>query len=174
MITAGVQDRHRLWRTTNAFAALLIGGLCWQPSAWALDLSVSGSWTEIIDSNDLQSGAGSDLTSETTSLSNQTDASISSTTGSSDLWEVEVNRSDTNWDSGVQLWVRRTSDGTGSGSISGGASFTEVTAVDSAFFSGGGDRSGVEIELRITGLAVDVPVDTYITSVTYTVIDTAD
>ena len=157
----------------RAAIALLVG-LLWQPAAQAIDLSVSGSWTEPIDNNDLQSGAGSDLVATMTSLSNETAITITNTTGSSDLWKVEVHRLDTNWDSNVRLYVRRTSDGTGSGSISGGTSFVEVTTVDGVFFTGGGNRSSIDVEMKITGLSVGVSVDTYITSVTHTVIDLAD
>jgi len=142
-----------------------------QPS-WSIDITTTGSWSEYIDVDDLQSGAGSDLTDTYTSAVDEVTLDIDNTTGSSDSWRVDVSRADTDWPTGVRLYVQRTSAGTGSGSISGGGTYSEVTSSDTTFFSGAGDRTGIDIQLRITGMSLSVSPDTYLTTVTYSVVDT--
>jgi hypothetical protein len=84
---------------------------------------------------------------------------------------VDVKKSDTNWHANFQLYVRRTSDGSGSGSISGGTSYQEITDTDQSFFNGTLDRSNITGQLELTGVTVQIPVDTYTTTVYYTVVE---
>jgi len=46
-----------------------------------------------------------------------------------------------------------------------------VTASDSAFYSGAGDRSGVKVQLKISGVSLAVSPDNYSTSIVFTVVD---
>lgn len=131
------------------------------------DLTVTGSWTEMIDSLDLQAGAGSDLIDTYESASNTVAIDIIAPTN----WRVDVKKSDTNWHANFQLYVRRTSDGSGSGSISGGTSYQEITDTDQSFFNGTLDRSNITGQLKLTGVSVQIPVDTYTTTVYYTVVE---
>jgi hypothetical protein len=140
-------------------------------SAAALDLTTTGSWSRTITAADLRSGAGSDLYDTQESSTDEVTLDISSATGAGDQWRVDVHRLDATWPSGVHLWVRRTGDGSGSGSISGGASYHEITTSDSEFFSGFGDRSDINLQFRITGMSLSVPPDAYSSSVSYTVVD---
>ena len=135
------------------------------------DITVTGSWFLTIDASDLQSGAGSDLVDTYTSTSNAVQVDITGTAGSTDSWRVDVRKSDSNWHSDFRLRVRRTSDGTGSGSISGGDSFITVTNSDKVFFSGSGDRTGIDVQLRLRYVSIQIPPDTYTTTVHYTVVD---
>lgn len=139
--------------------------------AFALDLLVSGAWSPSVGPADLQSGAGTDLVASRTSNPDQILVDVASTAGPADAWEVQLRRSTVAWPAGVRLWARRSSDGAGPGSVSGGATWREVTALDGALFQGQGDRTGIGIELELTGLAVGVAPDTYATSITYTVVD---
>ena len=134
----------------------------------AITITVQGSWSKTIGSADLIAGAGSDLTSTYESSSNQGVITIGSTAGS---WRVDVKKLDTVWDSDLHLHVRRTSDGTGPGSISGGTSYVEITGVDTTLFSGDDDRSDVDQQLRISGVSVSLGVSNFSTTITYTVVD---
>ncbi len=159
-------------RMTVSTACLV--SLWFAPQALAvLSIATTGSWSKSVDANDLVAGAGTDLVSTQTSSSNQGSIDVSGTTGDSDNWRIDVKRVDTTWDSDFTIYVRRTGDGTGSGSISGGTTFQEVTTTDATFFSGSGDRSGINVEFKIEGFSVGtIPVDTYDTAITYTIVDT--
>lgn len=137
-------------------------GIC-----WAVSITVTGSWAETIDALDLQAGAGSDLIDTYESASNTVAIDIIAPTN----WRVDVKKSDTNWPANFQLYVRRTSDGSGSGSISGGTSYQEITDTDQSFFNGTLDRSNITGQLKLTGVSVQIPVDTYTTTVYYTVVE---
>ena len=137
----------------------------------AIDISAVGGWTETIDENDLQFGAGSNLISTYESVADASTASISNCTGDTDNWSVDVRRSDSNWQGDYVLYARRTSDGTGTGSISGGLSYIEVTTADVEFFSGAGDRDNVDLQYRLTGMSVNASPNTYNTTIILTIVD---
>jgi hypothetical protein len=139
----------------------------------AIDIVVTGSWALTIDASNLTGGAGTDLIDTYESASNQVTVTISGTTGDSDNWRVDVKRTDSTWHNDFTLSVKRTGDGAGGGSISGGTAYQAVGTSDSAFFSGAGDRSDVPVQLELSGVSVQVAPNTYSTSVTYTVVDTA-
>lgn len=133
------------------------------------DITVTGSWILTIDASDLLAGAGSDLIDTYESASDQIDIYIDAQGAKS--WRVDVRKGDTNWHSDFQLSLRRTSDGTGYGFISGGTSYQEVTDTDQSFFNGGRDRSDIKVQLELSGVSVQVPTDTYATTVYYTVVN---
>jgi len=135
-----------------------------------INITVTGSWSETIDASDLLAGAGSDLINTYESIADAVSISISETSGASDNWRVDVKKVDTNWDSSFYLYVKRTSDGTG-GSVSGGTAYQEITDVDESFFSGSDDVSGIDIQLKLSGVSVQIPPDSYMTTVYYTVVD---
>ena len=139
------------------------GGIC-----WAISITVTGNWPETIDSDDLQAGAGSDLIDTYESAADVVTIDVSATVGD---WGLDVKKIDTNWHSNLHLHVKRTSDGAGSGSISGGDTYQEVTDTDQSFFSGNDDRSSITVQLKLTGVSIQVPSDAYTTTVYYTVSD---
>jgi len=139
------------------------GGIC-----WPISIIVTGNWYETIDASDLQAGAGSDLISTYESASDTVSIDISSTAGN---WGLDVKKVDDNWHSNLHLHAKRASDGTGSGTISGGDAYQEVTDTDLSFFSGSEDRSNVNVQLRLTGVSIQVPPDAYTATVYYTVSD---
>ena len=137
-------------------------GIC-----WAASIVVSGSWAETIDASDLQAGAGSDLIGTYESSANEVRIRITASAN----WQVDVRKSDTTWHANFQLYVRRTSDGTGKGSVSGGTTYQEVTTTDQSFFTGDQNRNNVDVQLRLTGVSVQIPPNTYTTTVNYTITD---
>lgn len=138
----------------------------------AISITASGSWSETVDALDLQTGAGSDLVSSYESPSTAVTIDITGTTGNGDNWRVDVSKTDATWDGSLLLDVKRTTSGTGTGSISGGTSYQEVSGTDQSFFSGSGDRTDLKIQLQLRGMSVQVSPDTYSTTVFYTVVDT--
>jgi len=135
-----------------------------------ISITVTGSWVETIDKNDLVAGAGSDLQSAYTSVSGQVSIDISGTGGASDAWRVDIKKVDSNWNSSLYPYVMRTSAGTG-GSVSGGVSYQEVTDINASFFSGSGDVTGINVQLRMTGASVQITPASYSTVLYYTVVD---
>ena len=136
-----------------------------------ISISATGDWTETIDAFDLVSGAGSDLIDTYESIANATVLTITAAGGGGGKpWRIDVKRTDSNWHTDFTLYVRRTSDGTGPGSISGGLSYIEIVTTDSSFFSGVDNRSGIDVQYELTGMSVSVPPAIYSTTVTYTVV----
>ncbi len=133
------------------------------------DIVATGGWTEAIDGSDLASGAGSDLQS---TYESATDATVLDVNPSSEFYRVDVHRSDINWPSSLTLYIKRTSDGTGGGSISFGKTYREVTPTDASFFNGYLSRSGINVQYKVTGMSIDIPPETYSTTVVFTIVDT--
>lgn len=133
----------------------------------AADITAVGGWTETIDASDLIAGAGSDLQSDYYSATNATTLDVTAIGN----YKVDVRRSDTNWSGDFTLYLKRTSDGTGSGTISGGTSYITVSLTDTEFFTGSLDRSGIDVQYHLAGMSVNISPDTYSTTITFTITD---
>jgi len=116
----------------------------------------------------LQAGAGSNLTGTYESTSGIT-ITVYNTVAA---WRVDVQKVDSNWDSSLLLYIKRTTNGYGDGSISGGLSYQEITAINQSFYTGTNVRAGVSIRFQLTGVSIQVPPDVYTTTVYFTVSDT--
>lgn len=155
-----------------SFAILLSAILPVAGTSWAaISITAAGFWADIIDETDLVGGPGSNLIDTHESAADQVSIDITGTTGDSDAWRVDVKRLDTAWHADLHLHVQRTSGGSGSGSISGGASYQEIGDTYQSFFSGNGDRTGIDLQLKMTGVSVAVPAATYSSTVYYTIVD---
>jgi hypothetical protein len=142
------------------------------PAVAVISITVTGSWTQSIDKNNLTGGVGTNLTSAYTSSQNINLINITGTTSKRDNWQINIKRIDTTWNSSLLVFAQRTSDGTGTGTISGGKAYIQVTANDTTFFTGAGNRTGIQIQLQLTGASLTVPPIQYSTTIQYTVIDT--
>lgn len=89
-----------------------------------------------------------------------------------DNWSIEVRHSTTSWPPAVKLWVKRSSNGIGAGTLSGGEIYQEVTASNRTLCSGAGDRSGISLAFQLTGLSLLDPPGSYHSSALFTVVDT--
>jgi len=138
-------------------------------AAEGANITATGGWSETIDAFDLQAGAGSDLIDRYESNPNAVRINITGAGGGS--WRVDISKMDDNWDADFHLYARRTSGGIGSGTISGGTSYMEVEDFDKPFFSGSRNRWIISVQLRLTGVSVQIPPDTYSTDVVFTVVD---
>jgi len=165
-----MRQRHGLGMLLMACALLAFAG----GRAWGVqgDIVATGDWSGTIGTSDLTGGAGTDLNSIYTSDSDQVSITISNTADDWDFWRVDVRKSDTTWDDDLVVSVMRTSSGTGAGGISGGTSYVAAGALDTEFFRGRGDRSNILAKLRLSGVSVQVPPNTYSTSIVFTVVDT--
>lgn len=140
-------------------------------AAKIISIDVTGDWSVTIDASYLQAGAGSDLRSSYESAGDAALLTIVGTQNKHDVWQVDIRRTDTTWPSDLTLSVRRTGAGTGNGGISGGAAYQEIGTTDTEFFSGTGDRSGIPLQFKLEGMSLQVPPNTYSTTITYTVVD---
>ena len=150
----------------------LVPFLLFLTKAEAIDLSTTGGWTETVNELDLVSGAGSGLVDTYESVTDATSMTISNCTGDTDNWRLDVRRiDDAGWHGDFTLYVQRTSNGEGTGSVSGGLSYIEITTTDTQLFSGAGDRSNISIQYKLTGISIDVLPATYTETMTFTVVD---
>jgi len=134
----------------------------------AVTISVQANFSRTVGALDLSAGPGSDLTGSQESDPDLGAISIEGTTGG---WRVDVKRTDASWDTDLELAIRRTSNGSGSGTISGGTSYLEVGAFDSTLFSGEADRADIDVQVRLSGLSAALGASSFSTTVTYTVVD---
>jgi hypothetical protein len=150
---------------------LVFLGCFFYNTAQAQSVSVSGSWSLSIDETDLQSGAGSDLIDTYESNTNQVYVSVTKSGGlfSNWYWRVDITKSDGNWHSDFYLDVRRSSNGIGFGSINGLTSYQEILDSSPPYFTGNRNRYLIGMQYRLRGVSVQVPPDTYTTTVIYTV-----
>ncbi len=136
----------------------------------AISITVTpGSIAMTVDESDLQGGAGSDLIDTYQSASDLIRIKISQTSGL--RWIVYVRKLDINWHNDLHVFLRRTTDGSGPGTIRDGTSYMELTDVDQQFFRGQRNRNNVRAQAQLTGVSVDIPPDTYSTTIYYTVVD---
>ncbi|MDP6116172.1 MAG: hypothetical protein QGF00_01985 [Planctomycetota bacterium] len=136
-------------------------------------IRVRGNWSERVNEADLTAGAGSDLESTYTSTNGQYTLRITGfgNTAVQDAWRVDVRKNDTNWDTALKLFVKRTSNGFGTGTVSGGTTFQEVTNTDKTFFNGSNDRSFLRVQARVTGVSLTIPPAVYSTAIVFTIVD---
>jgi hypothetical protein len=160
-----MKGRRELSAVLQFSLVLLFAGASWA----TMSITVTGSWFETIDESDLTGGAGSDLVSTYESAADQIGVGIGGT-GNRE-WRVDIRKLDSVWHPDLGLSVRRTSDGSGSGWIAGGTSYQEVGDVYQEFFRGRRNRSGIDVQLMLDGVSVQVPCGSYLTTVYYTVIE---
>ena len=140
-------------------------------SLGAISITVSGSWSATIDVSSLQGGAGSDLVPSVESPLNGTALSVKQSRQQS--WQITVRKIDGTWFPALALAVERTSNGSGgSGTVTGGTAYLNVTSVEQVLFTGRGNRSNIDLRFRLSGLSVNVPPSTYSTTVVYTIVQT--
>ena len=154
------------FRIVPILSVLLILTALFPTGMSAQSIKVTGSWDETIDSTDLQGGAGTDLIGTYESVSNVCDIDV---TSAKKNWRVDVSKTDTLWHANLRLYVRRTSDGTGKGTISGGMAYQEITDVNQTFFSGYDNLRNITIQYQLTGVSVQILPSVYTTTVNYTI-----
>lgn len=145
---------------------------------FAQNITVSGSWNPVVNSS-IITQAGQDYPTGYAVESASSQSSINLTLGGGlfnvllNGWRVDVQRDDILWPSGLVLETRRTTNGTGTSfsSISGGTAYQVVNPNANSFFQGLGAFNNIKIQHRISGMSILTPVNTYSTSVIFTLID---
>ena len=137
-------------------------------AAQAADLSSIGSWSQTLTASHLTAGAGSDLQNQTESVAGVTILTVSNAPGDWTL-RARLGNGGGNWSGNFALFVKRTSAGSGSGSVSGAESYVEITSTDTAIFSGSEDRNNLSLQFTLPGLASNVSAATYLSSIIFTV-----
>lgn len=152
---------------------VLVFLLLFVTTAESIDITATGGWSETVDQFDLVSGPGSQLVDTYESAANATLIDITNTLDKHDAWRVDVRRVDGGgWFGDFTLYVKRTSDGNGQGSvISGGLSYIEITTIDSEFYSGEGALWNVDVQYQLTGMSIGVLPASYSTTIIFTVVD---
>jgi len=141
---------------------------------YAISVDINGSWTETVNKYNLMAGTGSDLSNQIESSGDSINVDITFSTSADDTWRIDARRSDTNWNSNLGLYLRRSNDGvTGvyAGSISGGTVYQELMNTDLQFFIGSGDRVNVNLQFMVSGMSLQIPPGTYSTTLYLTVVD---
>ncbi len=151
---------------------LIYGAVCTiLPAGAAIEITSIGSWSRPITASDLLGAGGSALTSTYESASNQVVLSVTGTTGNSAGWRIDIHRTDSTWDNRLTFSLKRTGDGLGGGSILGGTSYQPLGVTSSTFFTGTGDRAGIPLQLKFSGVSVLIPANSYATEITFTVVE---
>lgn len=151
----------RRWAPAAALAVLA----CAVSASAAPSIAVTGSWSQTIGPANLNAGAGSDLPSVYTSAGNQVLLGLSDPS-----WRVSVQRVDASWNSNLNLYVQRTSDGsTPNGTIAGGTAYQLVTPSAQSFFTGTKNFTNIAVQVQLTGVSLQVPPAAYSTGLTFTI-----
>lgn len=167
MDSLSMSRAHGRWQA-GALRALASLAVLAVPAVHAADIVVTGNWFQSINQAALTAGAGTDVSDPIESASGVITLDVTNTLGAS--WTVQIARTDLSWPPAVVVAARRTSDGSGGGSISGGAAYVTASSAPQQFFTGTGDRTGIRIQLRSTGLSVrNVSPGTYSTRLTYSI-----
>ena len=121
-----------------------------------------------MSSNDLQSGPGSDLKQVFTSATNAAYVDVSVFPFMWN-WQVMIGMNVINWHPNLQVWARRSGNGTTwFGSISGGTSYQRVNELALTFYTGSLNRSDVPIQYEIRNVSALIPARSYSVEIVYT------
>jgi hypothetical protein len=149
----------------KALTSYLLIVLVMMCTAYASDLTMMGGWTENVTAANLVSGAGSDL-APLESVSGNVIVNVANTAGT---WHLKARLGAGQWNNNFTIWVKRSSDGSGSGTIAGGAGYVQLTATDAEIFTGLNDRSNISLQFKLTGLTKTTLPNTYNSPIIFTV-----
>lgn len=120
--------------------------------AQAAGVTFIGNWFEMIGTDDLVMGAGTDFRPAIETGAAGATLGINNTQGAP--WTLWVRCDASTLPAAVSIAVHRTSDGSGDGSISGGTDYLVVRDYEQILFQGVGDRSGISLQLRLAGISI--------------------
>lgn len=120
--------------------------------AQAVGVNLIGNWFEMIGTDDLVMGAGTDFRPSIETAVAGATLDITNTQGAP--WTLWVRRDASTLPAAVSIAVHRSSAGTGNGNISGGADYLVVRDYEQILFQGVGDRSGISLQLRLAGISI--------------------
>jgi len=131
-------------------------------------ITVTGNWMKTINASDIGE-AGNDYPTTYASNLNQTLLTLDSK-NKKKLVNVYVHKEDNLWNEALTLKIRRTSNGTNSSAILyDGLIYQAITNNDVVFFYCEDSPTFVPLQYEITGISVVLPVQSYSTTIIYTV-----
>lgn len=137
---------------------------------WALGLKVNlNTWNLTVNSSNLgpPAEAGQQLTSTYTSATVTSTLTVTGA-GNSQPWRINIRKSDGSWNSQFSLEIERTSDGSGSGTITPDPGFIQVRDTDTVFITGTGNRKDMNCLYRLSNITLLVPPGNYSTTIIFT------
>lgn len=134
-------------------------------NGFSQNVSVKGRWSVNSSIRDLY--AGEDISSVIQSEDDQITLSVSGNVNKS-TWKIAISKSDIVWDNTLEIWLRRTGTGNGSGEVWGGTTFQKVGDVNMTFFEGKRSVNKIPVQLELRGMTVTIPAMAYSTNIVYT------
>jgi hypothetical protein len=130
-------------------------------------ITVTGTWNLTVGEANLTGGAGTDLTDTYESATNQVICDVNGASFKK-TWAVYVHMTG-GWDSRLRLDTRRQAYN----NLVGGTAYFELTTTDQEFFYTTVKRAanGIQIQFRLRGMSLQVPIGTHSTTVVYTLVD---
>jgi hypothetical protein len=146
----------------RAGSCALLAAFC--GAAVAADVNVTGHWSRMVNRADLIDGAGTDIAS---SIESSPAVATLDITGTNDgPWIVRVAMDNVGWPSDASVAVRRSGNDSG---ISGGGTYVPIDTTPQVFFSGSGDRTGIQIQIRVEGVDIGTAPAIYNLTLIYSV-----
>jgi len=100
-------------------------------------------------------------------------ALINLTLRTNNSYRIAVSQQDSDWDSSLQFYIRRSGDGTADGRrgnvISGGSNFKQLSSFTQTFFEGTYTRFSIPIQYEFQNLSVLTPAGEHTSAVIYTI-----
>jgi hypothetical protein len=168
MITAKKTIKHFMILKTAVCA--IVCAITIPVSVRSQSISVTGTWSLLLDQTMLQAGAGSNFIDPIVSAVSQAHIDISPRSYGR-TWDVYVRKQDTYWDNSLHIDIRRQPYA----NIIGGLTFFEVTDTDQQFFYSDLRKktNNVQIQFQLRGASVSLTPNTYTTTIVYTLVDTS-
>lgn len=131
----------------------------------AQNIIVKGGWQVSASTGSFL--AGEDVSQVLTSTSNQIEVTVNGNVNKTS-WAVNVSKSDITWNNDIEIWVRRTGIGTGSGLCYGGNVYQKVNNTSFKFIEGQRVQVAMPVQLEIRGITVTIPATAYSTNLIFT------
>lgn len=147
------------------YIGILIFVLAGTGQVWSQKIDVKGDWEVESSCNDIQ--AGEDISSEATSDYDELEIYVNGNVNKS-TWKIQVKKDDICWNSALEVWVRRTGSGNGSGECWDGTSWQKVAYTNMDFFGGKRVMNKIPVQVQIRGMSVTIPAREYTTNLVFT------
>lgn len=133
--------------------------------AMAQKMIVSGRWNVTSVSYIIEPGL--DIQSVITSNNDQIELSVTGNLNKS-TWYIQVSKSDVDWNERIEVWIKRTGNGNGSGEVYSGTTFQKINNIPMSFINGKKVVNRIPCQLEIRNLSVTIPARDYTTNIIYT------
>jgi hypothetical protein len=133
--------------------------------AMAQKLKVNGRWNVTSISYIVE--PGSDIQSVITSKNDQIELSITENLNKNN-WYIQISKSDVDWNDRIEIWIKRSVNGTGNGEVYSGTTFQKINNIPMSFINGKKAVNKIPCQLELRNLSVTIPARDYTTNIVYT------